>query len=164
MEKFIDRRYGKSGKGFWFYAFGPIFFAALLIYFIVLYIQAGSESDERLLFFGVTIVLVVILIVDSLAVYEARWTIRKAELHDDLIHFTPLWGRAFESSRDEIIEIRPARSFGYIPGISLIDNNRSNIEVVFKNRPSVFLFGNSEADQWIKCIAKQDESERMGSE
>lgn len=155
MKEFVDRRFGEHGRGFFLYALGPIFFTGLLIYLVDLSYQTivgGGKFDETLLILGGALLVAILLIVDSLAVYEARRVIQKVESDGNVIRLTPLWGRTFESSRDCILEIRATRSFGYIPGISVIDNNRPNIEIIFRDRPSVFLFGSCEADQWMRDL------------
>lgn len=166
MADLVDKRFGSRGRVFVLYLLGPIFLGSLLIYMLSLSItsaQSGAGNDLYL-FIVATVIVAVFFVADVVAVWEARKTIQRAEWHGEVIRFIPLCGKSFESRPDNILDAVEFRSFGYIPGVSVIDNNRSNIKLIFRDRPPVFLFGSCDADRWIKDLGIRpvDEQQSRG--
>lgn len=155
MKEFIDDRFGRRGQGFIFYALGPIFFGALFFYFVrLIYIASNNNSGTAngILFTAAAVIIGVFFILDVLVIYEATKTIRKASIANNVVSLKPYLGRAFRVGIKDITRIKSRRSFGFIPGISMIDNNRSNIEIYVKGKKSFYLFGSCEADDFVLCL------------
>lgn len=150
---FIDARLGSNGNGFWFYALGPILLGGLLAYLLTL--MVSSEADDMRMLLWASGAVALFFAACSVAALEGRRVVQRAELRGSLVSFTPLWGSPFTLALRDIEEVRPSRSFGYLPAVSHIDNRRKNIEVTFRDRGSVFLFGCPEADQWSALVAQE---------
>lgn len=156
--EYVDRRFGTEGRGFILYALGPVFFFVLFAYLLGLASRLIAEEgwgQMSLLLLAAVIIAGIFLVFDCLAVYEARRVVQKAEIKDDSVLVKPFLGHPIKVPLESIQGWTKARSFGYVPGVSVIDNNRSNIDLRFNDRSSMYLYGSNEADQWVESLVQE---------